>query len=89
VELHAVMFVERLDECAELRPEHSLHRALVGSDHVHLDAARPQGARDFEADEARAEHDGRLGVLRALDDGPAVGERAQRENMRLVGARDG
>ena len=83
VEPNTVALVERLDEAAELRSEHSLHRALVGGDHVHLDTARPQSARDFEADEARAEHDGGLGVLRPLDNGPAVGQRAQGEDVRL------
>ena len=55
---------------------------------MNLDVARAQRGRDFEADEAGAEHDGAARRLGALDDGAAVGERAQRVNMRLVGARD-
>ena len=53
-----------------------------------LDVARAQRGRDLEPDEARADHDRAARRLGALDDRPAIGERAQRVDMRLVGARD-
>ena len=43
---------------------------------------------DLQADEARADHDRALGRFRLRDDGAAVGERAQRMDVRLVGARN-
>ena len=52
-----------------------------------MSRARSDGG-DFEADEARADHHRALGRLRLRDDGAAVGERAQRVDVRLVGAGD-
>ena len=45
-------------------------------------------AADFEADEARADDDRAPRALARGDDGAAVGERAQRMDVRLVGAGD-
>ena len=84
----AVLLVQRAHEVAELGAEDALHRPRLGRDHMHLDVAGAQRRGDLEADEARADHDRALGVLRIGDDGAAVGERAQRMHMRLVGAGD-
>ena len=54
-----------------------------------LDVARAQRGRDFEPDEARAEHDDPLRCLRAVDDGPAVFQRSKHEHVRRVGAGQG
>ena len=86
MEFDPMLLMKRLDETSEVRPEDLLHRDGIGSDHVYLDAAGPERGGDFQADEARAQDDGRLGALRALDDGAAVGERPQREHVRLVRA---
>ena len=77
----AVLLVQRADEIAELRSEHAFERALLRRDDMHLDVARAQRRRGFEADEARADHHRALGGFRLRDDGAAVGERAQRVHM--------
>ena len=53
-----------------------------------FDPAGAQRRGDFEPDEARSQHDSAAGRLGALDDGAAVGEGAQRVDVRLVGAWD-
>ena len=53
-----------------------------------FDFARAQGGRDFEPDEAGAQHDGPTRSLRSFDDGVAIGERAQQQDVRLFRARD-
>ena len=88
VEDDAVLLMERAHEVAHLRAEDSLHRPFVRRHHVDLDVAGAQRGRDLEPDEARADHDGPARRRGALDDRPAVGERAQREDVRLVGAGD-
>ena len=70
------------------RASRSIGRASGATTCTSMPRARRR-SRDLETDEARAEHDRLLCALCALDDGPAVGERAQREDMGLVGARDG
>ena len=57
------------------------------ADHVHLEAARAQGGRDLEADEARPDHDDRRAVAAPRDDGPRVGQAAQHVHVGQVGAR--
>ena len=88
VENDAVLLVQRAHEVAHLRTEDALHRPFVRRHHMDFDVAGAQGRRDFEPDEARAHHDRPARRPGALDDGPAVGERAQRADMRLIGARD-
>ena len=74
---------------AELGTEHPLQRPGVGRDDLDPEPALDQRRRDLEADEARADHDDGLGSLgRARDDRAAVGERPEREDVRLVGAGD-
>ena len=89
MEDHAMLLVQLADEVAHLRPEHAFERTLLGRDHMHLELARAQRGRDFEADEARADHHRAFGAVGGLDDRAAVGERAQRVHMRQVRARNG
>ena len=88
VEVDAVVFMQRANEVAHLGSEHALHRPLLRSDDVHVELARPQGRRDLEADEARADHEHAFRAARRLDDGAAVGKGAQDMDMRLLGAGD-
>ena len=85
----AVLLVERLHEAAELRPQNFLHRPFFRRDDMDLDVARAQRGRDFEADEARPEHDDPLRRLGAFDDRPAVFKRAKHEHVRRLGAGQG
>ncbi len=82
----AVLLVQRAHEIAHLRTQNALHRSLVRRHHMDFDLAGAQRRRDLEPDEARAQHDHAARRFGALDDGPAVGERAQRVHVRLVGA---
>ena len=83
-----MLLVQLAHEGAHLLAEHARHRNLFGRDDMHFDLARAQRGRNLEADEARADHDGALRRLGALDDGAAVVERAQNAHMRQIGARD-
>ncbi len=85
----AVFLVERLHEAAELGPQNFLHRPFFRRDDMDLDVARAQRGRDFEADEARAEHDDPLCRLGAFDDRLAVLQRAKHEHVRRLGAGEG
>ena len=89
MEDHAMLLVQLADEVTHLRPEHAFERTLLGRHHVHLELARAQRGRDFEADEARADHHRALGAIGGLDDRAAVGKRAQRVHMRQVRTRNG
>ena len=84
----AVLLVERAHEIAELGAENALQRPRFRRDDMDLDAARAQRRRDFEPDEARADDDRAARASSRRDDGAAVGERAQRVDMRQVGAGD-
>src|SRR5262245_24465152 len=85
VEDHAVLLMECTHEIPHLRTQDALHRALLGGDDMDLDLAGAQRGSDFEPDEARAQHDRAASCLGALDDGAAIGKRAQRADMRQVG----
>ena len=85
----AVLLVQRADEIAELRPEHALQRPRFRRHDMHFELAGAQRRRHFEPDEARADHDHALRAFGVGDDGAAVGERAQRMNMRQIGAGNG
>ena len=80
VKRHAVGFVQRLHESADLVAHHAFERHALGSDHVDGDVPSPKRGGDFESDETRADdHD----VPRdpcALDDRAAVGERTEVEH---------
>jgi hypothetical protein len=56
----APLLMKAPHELTDLRTEDSFHRPLLRCDDMNVDAARPKGRRDFEADEARAEHHGPL-----------------------------
>ena len=88
MEDHAVLLMQRADEVAHRGAEHALHRPLLQSHHMDLDLARPQRGRGFQPDKTRADHDGAARAFGSVDDGAAIGERAQHMNMRLVGARE-
>ena len=77
-----------MHEVAHLRPEDTLHRTLFRCHNMDFEVARAKRGRDFQADEAGAQDDSPAGRLRTIDNRPAVGERAQRMDMVLVGARD-
>ena len=80
-----MLLVQRADEIAHLRPQDALHRPFVQRHCVDLDLAGAQRRRDLEPDKARSQHDCPARLLALLDDGSAVGQRAQCVNMRLVG----
>ncbi len=89
VEVDAVLLVQRADERPQLRSEHALERAGLAPDDAHLEPARPERCRSLEPDEARAHDDRALHALRrgARDDGAAVRERAEREDVRGIAPR--
>ena len=84
-----MLLVDRLDEAAELGPENFLHRPLFRRDDMDLDVARAQRGRDFEADEARAEHDDPPRGLGSFDDRTGVLKRAEHEHVGRLGAGEG
>ena len=55
---------------------------------MHLDVTRSQRGSDLQSDEACAEHERAPRRLRPGDDRPRIRERAQHENVRLIGAGD-
>ncbi len=85
----AMVLVDRLNEAAEVRPQDLFHRPFFRRDDMDLDVARAQRGRDFEPDEARAEHNDPLCRLGAFDDRLAVLERAEHEHVRRLGAGEG
>ena len=89
VENDTVPLMEGADEVAHLRTHDPLQWSFARRHDVNLDIPGAQGRGDLETDEAGAEHDGAARGLGALDDRPAVGERTQRVNVRLVGAGNG
>ncbi len=84
-----MLLVNRAHEAAEVRAQNFLHRMLFRRDDMDLDVARAERGRDFEADEAGAEHDRPARRLRPLDDRPAVLERSKHKHVRRPGAGDG
>lgn len=79
--LHALRLVQAADEGAELRPEDALERVSLRGHDDDREPARAQRRRDFQADEARAEHDGAARLGGARDERAAVGERAKIEEL--------
>ena len=88
VENHAVLLMQRADEIAHLRAENPLHGPFVRRHHMDVESASAERRRDLEPNEARTHDDRRSRRLGIVDDRFAVGERAQRVHMRLVGAGD-
>ena len=79
------VLVQVAHEVADLGPSTRASGCTSGATTLHLEAARAQRGRGLESDEARADDDP-LRSWRARDDGAAVGERAQRVDVRQVGA---
>src|SRR5579863_6683838 len=88
VEDDAVLLVQLADEVAELRAEHTFHRPHLRRRHVDLDIARAQGSRSLEPNEAGTDDQRPPRAFGAFDDCPAIGERAQRMDVRQIGAGD-
>ncbi len=63
------------------------HRNAVGRDDMNRDVALAQGRGDFEADEARADHDALPRSFGIGDERVAIGKTAQQMHMRERGAR--
>jgi hypothetical protein len=84
----AVLFVQRAHEIAHLRAEHALHRPLLGCDDMDLKFARTQRRRGLKPDKARADHNCAARACHRVNDRPAIAERTQRTDMRLIGARN-
>src|SRR5262245_27572636 len=77
MEFNPLLLVQRLNELAKLRSEHTLQWEFLRSNDMHVDIARPQRRGDLESDEAGADHDGAFRELRGGDDGPTVGQGSQ------------
>ena len=76
-----VLLVQRTNERGHFGPQNVLHRTLLRRYDMDFDVSGAQRGRDFEPDEARAEHHRPPRRFRAFDDGPAVTERAQYERV--------
>ena len=74
VELDAMFLVEPPDHRANLAPQKPFHRYSAGRDHIDMHIPCPQGRRDFQPDEAGADHYGIFCVFSGLDDGATVSE---------------
>ena len=83
-----MLLVERAYKIAHLGSEHAFHWPSFRRDHMDLDIARAQCGRDLKPDKAGAEHDCSARGFGTLNNGPAVGKRTQRADVRLIGARD-
>ena len=88
MEHDAVRLVQLANEAADFRAHYAFQRNAFRPDDVHLEPARAQRCRDFEADEARADDQRPLRRRRSGDDGAAVGKRAQVVDLRIRRARD-
>ena len=88
VKRHPVRLVHVADEAADVRPHHAFQRHALGRDDIDVDPARAQRRRDLEPDEARADDDHASRRRGFGDDRPAVGERAQIEDLRIGRARN-
>ena len=84
----AVLFVQCTNEIAHLGPKHTLHRPLLGRHDMDLDTPRAQRRRGLETDKARADHDRAARTVHRGDNRPAIRQRTQRMDMRLVGSRN-
>ena len=86
VENDSVLLVEIAHKVAHLWTQNAFHRPLVRRDYMDFDFAGAQRCRDLEADEAGAHHDRPARRFGAFNDRPAVGERTQSVNVRLISA---
>ena len=74
VELDTMFLVDPPDHRADLAPQNPLHRYSAGRYHIHVHIPCTQGRRDFQPDEAVADHYGIFRVFSGLDDGATLGE---------------
>ena len=74
MEFHAMLFMQRADEIAELGPEHAFERTLLRRYDVNFDLASAQSSGGFEADETRTDDHRAFGRFGASDNGAAVGK---------------
>ncbi len=82
-------FVKRADEVSERLTHHPLQGPCLGRDDMNLDVTLAQRRRDFQADEARSDHDCALcASLDGADDRLTVGLGAQVVNLGQIRARD-
>ena len=72
VKLDAMFLVEPPDQRANLASQNPLHRYSARRDHIHIPCTL--GCRDFQPDEAGADHYGIFRVFSGLDDGATIGE---------------
>jgi hypothetical protein len=82
----AVLLVQCAHKIAHFRTKHALHRALLGGHDVDFQFSSAQRGRYLKPDETRTDHDDPPRTFHRVDDGAAIAERAQRMDMRLVGA---
>src|SRR6476660_730377 len=85
---HTVLLMERADKVTHLRTENALHRSFIRSHHMNFNFTSAQGRSDFESDKTRTHHNSPARSFGNFDNGPAVGERAQRADVRLISAWD-
>ena len=85
----AVLLVKRLHKAAQVGTQNSLHRPFFGRDNVNFNVPRAQRRRDFESDEARAQHDRSARRLRPFDDCSGVAKRAKHKHVGGGRARNG
>ena len=86
---HALQFMQGAHEVAHLRTEDTLHREFIGRYYVNFQAARPQRRRHLKSDKACAHHQSAARDFRPLDDGAAILQRSQGENMWQIRAGQG
>src|ERR1700732_735958 len=87
MELYAMLLVKLAKEIAGIRSKNPLHRDRLGRHDIDLDSARAKRCRNFETDEARADHNGPARSLGFGDNSAAVRKRAQIMHMRKIAAR--
>src|ERR1700691_1935107 len=83
-----VLLVQRTNEITYFEPEDALHWPLFRRHDVHLDFARAQRCRHLKSNKTCTDHEHAARLSRRVNDGAAIGERTQRMNMWLVGARN-
>src|SRR5262249_24326372 len=84
VKLYAVRLVSLVNHLAQFGSKNFLQRQRSFSDNCDFEFALAQRCCDFQADEARADHDRALRVFRFFDDAAAVSESAQIANVRQI-----
>ena len=84
----AVLLVQRANEVAHVRSEHTFHGPMFRRNDVDLDIARAQRRRGLKSDKAGTDHNRTARTFCGFNDRPAIRKRAQDVDMRLVSTRD-